>query len=279
MDLNRLAELQAKYGLSYHVPWLLEADHEVGLRGKTVLEIGGRLPRELVIEELGVAQWIAIDSDMSHLRKGQENDGPLLNLRQITATQGIVETLSDYALGECSVEELPECLFGRFDVVISFAVFEHILHFPRALDRMYECLKPGGRLFSQFSPIWSAHNGHHLLSVTDRAGRQFEFHDVPIPPWGHLTLSPPELYHHLLGHTDAEAADEIVFCVHHAPHINRLFVEDYVGFVLGSRFQIGQVQGAFSTPPSPELQAVLEARWPGRKHFAFNGLRLLLTKP
>ncbi len=53
--------LKEKYGLTYHVPYALEAEKRIGLRGKRVLEVGGTLPRDLVLGELGVAQWVGIE--------------------------------------------------------------------------------------------------------------------------------------------------------------------------------------------------------------------------
>jgi SAM-dependent methyltransferase len=42
-------------------------------------------------------------------------------------------------------------LVGRFDLVVSFQVLEHVRPLDRALDNMYAYLRPGGRLVAQMS--------------------------------------------------------------------------------------------------------------------------------
>jgi SAM-dependent methyltransferase len=44
-----------------------------------------------------------------------------------------------------------EDLIGRFDVVVSFQVLEHVRPLDRALDNMHAYLRPGGRLVAQMS--------------------------------------------------------------------------------------------------------------------------------
>ncbi len=143
------------------------------------------------------------------------------------------------------IEQLPAALHGQFDAVFSIATFEHIDRMPLALDAMHAALRPGGRLFALFAPIWSAHDGHHLHDVTDQRGRRFNKKRSPIPPWGHLLLTPPELHAHLLTRTDPAAAAEIVYEVYQAPSINRLFAEDYLRYFQASPFQVDEVAGMF----------------------------------
>ncbi len=60
-DVER-AELKEKFGLSYQLDALEFFEAQVGLRGKRVLELAGsNLPRELVIDRLGVKHWTCID--------------------------------------------------------------------------------------------------------------------------------------------------------------------------------------------------------------------------
>src|ERR1700689_3601535 len=65
--LAETAGLQARFGLSYHVPYCAHADKLVGLRGKRVLEVGGSLPVGFVRDHLGAAQWTAVE-DLSYWR-------------------------------------------------------------------------------------------------------------------------------------------------------------------------------------------------------------------
>jgi sulfatase maturation enzyme AslB (radical SAM superfamily) len=151
--------------------------------------------------------------------------------------------------------------------------------FPMTLDKIFQALKPGGFLFSMWSPIWSAYNGHHLPTMVDKFGKEMNFGNSPIPPWGHLLMRPPELYEYLLKFTDSESAAKIVYFVYHSPHINRLFTEDYIRFINDSRLEQKEVTGIFPSPIKPEIQRRLEELYPGRKHFANNGLMVVLERP
>jgi hypothetical protein len=126
--------------------------------------------------------------------------------------------------------------------------------------------------------VWSAHDGHHLQGVVDKAGRAFTYHNSSIPPWGHLLMRPPELYRHLLNVTDAEAAAEIVYMVYHSPSINRLFTEDYADYVQASPFKIVRLDGVFPVDVPADTAAALATLFPGRRHFNNNGILLVLEK-
>jgi SAM-dependent methyltransferase len=56
---------------------------------------------------------------------------------------------------ECVVADIAgsrdEALVGRFDLVVSFQVLEHVRPLDRALANMYAYLRPGGRLVAQMS--------------------------------------------------------------------------------------------------------------------------------
>ena len=175
-------------------------------------------------------------------------------------------------------EEMPAAFRERFDVAFSVAAFEHMDRLPLTLDAAYDALVPGGCLFSLFSPIWSAHDGHHLPNIRDRSGREFSFASSPIPPWGHLLARPLELFAYLLQHTDRETAADMVYHVYHSGQINRLFTEDYLAYCASSRFAVERADPVFPLPPPAEIQTELERRYPGRRQFANNGLLLILRK-
>jgi SAM-dependent methyltransferase len=273
MDL-RVTALRERFGLDYHASYVLNADLIVGFAGKRVLEVGGSLPEELVIDDLGAHSWLGVE-ETSYYDDAGGLPAKLIGISDISALR---QPLPRYSIASGKVEGLPADLYGGFDVVFSIAAFEHILDLPAALTRMHEALVPGGRLVAMFSPIWSAHDGHHLHGVTDARGRCFTFADSGIPPWGHLLMSPHELQCHMLKLTDPVAADEIVHQVYGAPCINRRFTEDYVEAFRSSPFSIQRLEATFPRPVPVEVQARLEARYPGRKHFANNGLLVVLEK-
>ena len=65
------------------------------------------------------------------------------------------------------------------DIGISINTFEHIPDPGAALNELLRCVKPGGYLYIQFDPIWTADTGSHFLNY------------VP-EPWGHLVYSEAE---------------------------------------------------------------------------------------
>ena len=63
---------------------------------------------------------------------------------------------------------------NTFDLILSKDAFEHILNLPVMLAEMKRCLKPGGRIYTGYGPLYSAPNGAHGFFGTI--------------PWGHLFL-------------------------------------------------------------------------------------------
>jgi SAM-dependent methyltransferase len=240
-----------------------------------VLEIGGSLPRDFVIGDLKAEQWIALE-EMDYYND-ISNPFDKSNIIELDAVENASD-LGDYAVVSGRAEKLTPAFYEKFDVICSIAAFEHIDRMPIALSRMYHSLKPGGRLFTMFSPIWSSRDGHHLHGVTDKKGNTFSFANSPIPPWGHLLMRPPQMYNHLLSYTDEEAAAEIVFNVYNSSAINRLFTEEYVKYFEMSPFEIETLVATFSNPPPEDIQQRLEVLYPERKRFDNAGLLVVLTR-
>lgn len=280
---DNIDDYRRRHRLSYHVPYALEAETAVGLCGKSVIEIGGSLPEEFVREGLGARCWIAIE-EMAYWHEvrasgGTQGSPPAAPVARRIAAASPADLAAGYGVFAGRAEELPPALQGRFDAAFSIAAFEHIDRLALTLDGIHSALRPGGRLFAMFSPIWSAHDGHHLPEIRDRSGRQFNFGSSPIPPWGHLLLRPPELFEHLQSQTDRDTAAEIVYYVYHSSHINRLFTEDYIAYCRSSAFEVERCETTFSQAPPAELQAELERLHPGRTRFKNNGMLLVLKKP
>ena len=284
LDLGLLNRLRQEFGLSYHVDNALIGQELVGFAGKRVLEVGGSLPEKFALGYLGAAQWVALE-EMNYwtetLSTGLvSGTPPEMKAARQPFTSATVESLQPYNLFHGSIEQLPTALEGQFDMVFSIAAFEHIPRLPLALEKMRMALKPGGKLFSMFSPVWSSHHGHHLPEIRDKAGRQWSFSQSPIPLWGHLLLRPAELLDLLMRSMDADTAREIVYFVYSSPHISRFFLDDYIEFVMRSGFIQHCIIPICHTPPPPppQIQALLQERYPGRTDFVNGGLLLVLER-
>jgi SAM-dependent methyltransferase len=149
--------LRERYGLEYHLGVCAIAAKRVGFRGKKVLEVGGSLPREFVAQELGVAQWTAVEEmdywkcvdRVEHLESGPLHAAMLGRLKE--AGREILDR--PYALLDGAIEDMPVALDGAYDLAFSIACFEHISRLPQALARIRAALRVGGRLFAYFAPI------------------------------------------------------------------------------------------------------------------------------
>jgi len=270
------SDMSAIHGLSdYHQDFLKLCDIHAPFRGKRVLEIGGHLPRAVVVDQMGAARWTSI-VELSYYETVQHEDaiethGALSDLIR-------AEDLPPYGIYSGRAEQFPQSLDGQFDVILSIACFEHLDRLPLVLERAHAALVPGGVLFSVFGPLWPYANGHHLHRVTDQAGNFFDFANSPVPFWGHLIMTPPEMYQHLLAHTDSQAAAEIVYNLYHSPCINRLFCEDYMLYAQLSPFAQKNVLYSAGLAPPPEVLAALIARYPGRERFNIDSMGLILRK-
>jgi SAM-dependent methyltransferase len=275
------AALRAAFDLSYHIPYCAQAAKDVGFVGKKVIEIGGNLPPAFVRDHLGVAQWTAVE-ELSYWRLIDKAEHRVESALDKTYTKELTAAVpadldQEYVLLDGAFENAPDALEGQFDVAFSIACFEHLSRLPKVLARAHRLLRPGGRLFAMFSPIWSSWDGHHMPKITDSRGNTFYFgKNNPIPPWGHLVLGPSEMFEYLLSKTDAAAAEEMVYYIYHAPNINRLFAEDYLRYFRTSPLKVVRCGATFPRSLPPKLQAELEHFHPGHKSFTNNGYLVVL---
>lgn len=274
MPILTESELKNKYNLpNYHVPFLLKANELLDFRNKKVLEVGGSLPRDLVIGELQASQWVGIEQ----LDYWQE----IQAANPTTSTQSIqfsnYDSIGNYQILTGSIEDIPQSFYQEFDIVFSIATFDHIHKLPAALDQMYKCLKVNGKLFSLFSPIWSAHDGHHLPNSYTENGEKFNFSNNPIPPWGHLLMRPMEIYDLLVSKFDRKFAQEVVYYIFQSNHINRYFFKDYTDVIERSKFQKKDIHPLFPMEIPNMIQEALIKKY-GDQDFSHNGMLALLHK-
>lgn len=268
-----------EYNLAGQPDFLLEMNRHWPLEGKRVLEVGGsNIPKSFLFGVLKASQWISVDRVYPENRKYWP--------KQYSHT-GVIPLSEDIDYGSLDrhvildgcIEKTPPSFAGQFDAIISMDSFEHIPRFATMLERTYDALQPGGKMLSMYSVIWSSHFGHHLWGVTDKAGKTYYIESSPIPKWGHLLMTPPEMYRFLLDHTDPEAADEIVYHVYHSENLNRLFYEDYEGYFARSRFEKIELKKFLpDVEPEPETRTRLEQMYPGRKRFEAMGMLAICEK-
>lgn len=142
---------------------------------------------------------------------------------------GAPRKISDNAcfeIGDIRNTRFPD---NHFDLVVSYAVFEHVSDFGIALSEIRRILKPGGELYTVFGPIFSCMWGHHLwLKINDLA---YTYPNPPfVPPYCHLLMTATDLAAKLSGQVPREAITKITDYVFESSEQNRLHHSDYVRF-------------------------------------------------
>lgn len=290
LDSENISECQKRFSLSYHLTFANHCEQLIGFKGKDVLEVGGSLPKEFVLEWLNVKSWSAIETPeydkafTDLVVSGEEEFDLQATIAKIEKQKklGFKNRKFDqynFFLGE--IENLPEEHYQKYDLIFSIAAFEHIHKFPQALEKMFLALKPGGKLFSMFCPIWSAHDGHHIPTIVDNNGISIErgAANCIIPAWGHLLMRPAEMCKHLYQHTDKNTADLLTYYIYSASHINRYFLEDYLQFIKQSSFKVDRIDHIYPVQARESQIKHLQVLYPGRKDFLSNGLMIILSKP
>ena len=270
-------DLEHKYKLnSYQISYLLKAHELVNFNNKIVLEVGGSLPQKLVTNELLVSQWIG-NEELSYYSESGYNSPSVIENSIVNSEYNSNVKYSTIAGG---IEELNESYFGVFDIVFSIAAFEHINKFPEALEIIYLALKPGGKLITIFSPIWSSCVGHHLPQIIDSQEKEYDFGNSPLPPWGHLLMNRIELYDFLLSKFDKNFINKILYYVFNSSHINRYFLDDFIDLIHLSKFIKSDkniIHPIFPIVVPKDIETVLKNKY-GNRDFSNQGLFLLLEK-
>ncbi|WP_170875177.1 class I SAM-dependent methyltransferase [Virgibacillus pantothenticus] len=181
------------------------------LDGKKVLEIGGSVPSAEVTKQK-VKEWVSID--------------PLND----TNSTGLYKTIQGIASDISYPDEY-------FDYVFSCNAFEHIGDLNETILEIKRILKPSGKVFAHYGPIWSAPDGHHLDISFE--GNEYNFWEKQIiPNWFHLIYGPEELKTILEEHYENNFVEKIIENTYKGSWINRLFYEDYLNIFIKSGLTI-----------------------------------------
>jgi SAM-dependent methyltransferase len=234
------------------------------VRGRRVLEIGGCLPREIV-QRAEPAAWISLDPRNPDLG----NDPNFRSLR-----------------GNAQLVPFPD---ESFDFVFSSNAFHHISALDSALFEMRRVLRPGGLVFANFGPIWSAPDGSHVEDVTF-GGCSYNFWEQRfIPDWYHLVYSCRELYDILITALGGGLAQALVEYVYLSSWINRLEFDDYERLLHRSGLEVETFEGTSTVDyvsPLPPYNNPLQWKvdqWMSRKgqrleRYRYRDLKLVLHR-
>tara|TARA_B100000674_G_scaffold489718_1_gene504190 strand:+ start:724 stop:1605 length:882 start_codon:yes stop_codon:yes gene_type:complete len=278
LGLSKLQEkhFREEFALSYHLRYLDHCVKNIPLEGLNVLEVGGSLPVSLVIDHLRCNTWTTVEAPSYDQELGQANQFHRNHSEQIS-----VQSYKDrYRQHYCNIEDLGSNHNNQYDLIFSIACFEHINRLPLAIEKMLQYLKPGGKLFTIHSPIWSSFDGHHLpINIPSRFDKESQQQSFIFRPWGHLLQSRSQTYVDLCNRFDKNFAEEVIYNTYNSNHINRYFSEDYFTIFNESDFNILHYQTVFPKNPEPRIQKILESKYLGYNQFGNNGIFAILQKP
>ena len=197
--------------LAYQYQELIKCHARCDLRGKSLLEIGGSLPNDLLFGHLGVESYINIESpDYIEAESGSA----------YSTEHGDHEKRQTIF---CNAEEIAKKVNPEsIDSIFSVACFEHIYDLPSALESCHTCSKRGGTLYSFFAPIYSRidEGDHGVIPQHEK---------LPEKPIGLHLLSSKDQRKKLInaGITDPKEIQDFLGRVNFDRVPNRLLYEDY----------------------------------------------------
>lgn len=138
-------------------------------------------------------------------------------------------------------------VFGTFDLVYSWSVFEHVEQksISRVLKSIYNVLKPGGLFFLQIDPLYYSANGAHLNHWISE-------------PWAHLRYQDSILFENLRAACpESHLSKELI---HVYQTLNKLTAYQLVDFVCDTGFEILRDFRSYTeVTPSDDLLKVFTA--------------------
>jgi SAM-dependent methyltransferase len=261
------SSLGSMYDLNYQF-WQFFIFHAiVNVKDKTLLEIGGSLPNNMLFDLFGVGSYINTESPDYIVAESGSSYTEKHGHHQKRKT--IFQNAEDLE------KEVPS---DSIDIIFSVACFEHIYDLESALRACHAVQKKGGILYSFFAPIYSyLTDGHHGVIPSHSV-----FHETP---WGLHLLSSEDQRKYLQnsGIANPKEIQEFLGSVNYDRIPNRLYYEDYARILTESPYyvvRLDDVAPNYNMSKSYPDQ-VARVRKSNRKVHNLNsqGFRVLLQKP
>ncbi len=146
-----------------------------------------------------------------------------------------------------------------FDVIYGASVLEHLQQLPDILTENCRLLRPGGLVCLHGGALWSSHWGHHVWVHTQ--GTKYEFNaNNPVPDWGHLYLSPLEMFEYLVErNVPTRHAELICDWIYVRQDINRYTINDYLSMIHDAPLDLVEMQTKAWKSPDAEALARLRS--------------------
>lgn len=122
--------------------------HKPNFDGCHVLDIGcGLGSLAIYIASCGANRVVGLDVNASSIRFAREN-----------SRQNFPHLLERVEFVDQALADYPE---EQFDIIVSKNAFEHIVEFESNVLEMKKRLKPGGRIYAGFGPLYRSPHGFH----------------------------------------------------------------------------------------------------------------------
>lgn len=172
---------------------------------------------------------------------------------------------------------------NHFDVVYSLATFEHISDITATLREIKRVLKPYGKFFTHFSPIWTSVIGHHYDFWVSQDKCRL------IPPWGHLWMTREEMYEYICKKENEDEAQKACYQIYQSEIINRIPRSDFYKLVGNCGLWVRDFREVISfsrtahfgdrgSDMNPEIAAQLRSNGYDLSEVAVSGFTILLEK-
>lgn len=209
------------------------------IRGKRVLEIGGCLPPYLVSP---ARTWYSVD--------------PRVKADRLTGGRVILRGFA---------ENLP-AVVSDVDLVFACNSFQHVGDLVACFREIRRVLKPGGAVYANFGPVWSAPDGAHFENVRLKAGTYNFWHGAKIPAWSHLVLNADELTEMAVAAHGTHDGTVLANYVRDSTWINRLSIRDHIEIPRAEGFMFERLSCAYEfgyefASPAPPPQFARKLNW------------------
>ncbi|MBR0190975.1 MAG: class I SAM-dependent methyltransferase [Thermoguttaceae bacterium] len=249
------------------------------LKGKRILEVGGSdLPEELLFKKFKATSWTCLDYlDWWTDPDSSQTKGAVYPLKE--ASPELIA--QKHVVFNGMIENLPDCFAGQYDSVVSICAMEHIPDLPKALEVIYNALKPGGEFYTCFAPVYSGDKGNHIFVETGPKQKKVVFNGIPrngIPRWAHFLVQEKDLREKLLKLYPEEWVNTICDQCYHSDFINRKFYDEYIQIFKETPFENVKILNWFPSYITPSDKKRLREVCAPFKSFEWNGLIIYAKK-
>ncbi len=215
------------------------------MAGSSVLDVGcGHGSLCIYTAQAGAAKVVGLDLN-----------GPLIEFANTNLTLNYPQHQEIVSFHHMDLKEYPD---ETFDILVSKDTFEHIIDLPGMLAEMKRRLKPGGRIYAGFGPLYNSPYGDHGTAKSRI-------------PWAHLVMGDDELVRRV----DTRWTKKVSSI--HDLGLNRLAYSDYVRILNESELKIVYFQTNCSDKYSSKVLSLLR-KIPGFEEYFTHNIYCILEK-